>query len=75
MRALRQATGLKAGTALEIASMPVIAVAPEAKAFITSSTPSPSVAVTTGCGVGAKSRPAALYRPVATSARMATMKA
>jgi hypothetical protein len=36
-RALRHSTGLNAGTALEIASMPVIAVEPDAKARSTSS--------------------------------------
>ena len=35
-RALRHSTGLNAGTALEIASMPVIAVEPDAKARSTS---------------------------------------
>jgi hypothetical protein len=39
---------LNAGTALDIASMPVIAVDPEAKARRTRSTPTPSVAVSDG---------------------------
>jgi len=47
-RALRQATGLKAGTALDIASIPVIAVAPEEKARSKSRASSVSVACTAG---------------------------
>ena len=43
VRALREAGGWKAGTALEIASMPVIAVAPDEKARSTNSTVRPSI--------------------------------
>ena len=50
VRALRHSTGLNAGTAFEIASMPVIAVDPEAKARSTRITLSPSVAVSGGVG-------------------------
>lgn len=59
VRALRQGTGWKAGTALEIASIPVMAVEPDAKARITSSRPTPSTACCGGVGTGAKPRPAA----------------
>jgi hypothetical protein len=52
VRALRHSVGLNTGTALEIASIPVIAVDPDAKARRTSSTPTPSVALSGGLGVG-----------------------
>ena len=45
VRALRHSVGWKAGTALEMASMPVIAVEPDANARSTSRTPTPSLAV------------------------------
>ena len=54
VRALRHSVGLNTGTALEIASIPVIAVDPEENARSTSSTPTPSVAVSGGLGVGVK---------------------
>lgn len=59
VRALRHSGVRNAGTALETASMPVIDTAPEANARSTSSSPSPSVAGTTGGATGAKPRPAA----------------
>lgn len=52
VRAFRHSTGLNAGTALEIASMPVIAVEPEAKARSTSNMPTPWEASRTGGGTG-----------------------
>src|SRR5262249_18951644 len=51
VRALRHSMGLNTGTALEIASIPVIAVEPEAKARRINRTETPSVAVSAGLGV------------------------
>ncbi len=48
LRALRASGGRKTGTALEITSMPVIAVAPEEKARRMSRIPTPSVACRAG---------------------------
>ncbi len=67
VRALRHSVGLNTGTALEIASMPVIAVEPEANARRISRMPTLSVAVSGGLGVAWKLRPAASPRPTPTS--------
>ena len=75
VRALRHSVGLNTGTALEIASMPVIAVEPEEKARRISSTPTPSVAVSGGLGVAWKLWPAASIRPTAISTNIARMNA
>ena len=56
VRALRQEGGWKTGTALEIASIPVIAVAPEENARSTSSTLTPSIGFSPTAGVVAKPR-------------------
>ena len=63
VRALREAGGWKAGTALEIASMPVIAVAPEEKARSTNSTVMPSIGSRPTTGVGVKPRAGGIDQP------------
>src|SRR5450631_4054410 len=55
-----------------MASIPVIAVAPEENARSTRRTPSPSVAGTVGGGVAAKPWPAALISPTITISAIAT---
>jgi hypothetical protein len=54
VRALRHSTGLNAGTALETASMPVIAVDPDENARSSNSAPTASVAGSRGVGAGWK---------------------
>ena len=75
VRALREAGGWKAGTALESASMPVIAVAPDEKARSTNSTVTPSIGSRPTTGVGVKPSPEASTSPTAISAKMASTKA
>jgi hypothetical protein len=58
---------------LEIASMPVIAVAPELNARSTSSNPTAWVAWTGGGEIAWKPRPAALTRPTVISRYIAAM--
>ena len=67
VRALPAEGGRKAGTALEIASMPVIAVAPEEKARSTNNTVSPSIGSTVLVCVGAKPLVEASTRPTVIS--------
>ena len=75
VRALRHSTGLNAGTALETASTPVIAVAPEEKARSTSRAFTASVVGSRGGGSGWKPRPAAATSLAVMSAKIAMMKA
>jgi hypothetical protein len=75
VRALRHSGGLKTGTAFDIASMPVIAVDPDANARSTSSSPIPSDAFNGGVGVAWNPRPAACPSPTATSMAIAAMNA
>jgi hypothetical protein len=74
-RALRDVGGRNAGTALEIASIPVIAVAPEEKARSTNRTVMPSIGSRPTTGVGANPRVEASTRPTAISANMASTNA
>jgi hypothetical protein len=73
--ALRHSTGLYAGTAFEMASMPVIAVEPDENARGTSRAVTPSVMGRWWTGTGWKPWPAACTRPAITSAAMAAMNA
>ena len=75
VRALRDAGGWKAGTALEIASIPVIAVAPEENARSTNSTVMPSIGSRPTTGVGPKPREEASISPTAISANMPSTNA
>ena len=75
LRALRHSTGLNAGTALEIASMPVIAVEPDAKARSTSNRVTAWEAWSAGGGSARKPRPPASKRPTIISSAIATMNA
>ncbi|WP_162637638.1 hypothetical protein [Streptomyces qinglanensis] len=77
VRAFRQETGRKTGTALEIASMPVIAVAPE-KALTISRTPTEEApaAACVGCAAPAGAEPlTAAPTPAAISTALAAMNA
>ena len=75
IRALRHSVGLNDGTALEMASMPVMAVAPEANARSTSSRVTACTMARWRTGTGWNPRPAACTSPAATRAAMAAMKA
>src|SRR5258708_20997066 len=75
VRALRHSGGLKTGTAFEIASMPVIAVDPDANARSTSSSPIPSDAFNGGVGGAGNPRPAPSPIPPATRTTIAAMNA
>jgi hypothetical protein len=71
-RAVRCCGARNAGTALEMVSIPVIAVDPEANARSASSTPTVCVAC---CGAGGAGDPIACQSPVATSTAIARMNA
>ena len=75
IRALRHSVGLNAGTALEMASMPVMAVAPAANARSTSSTVTACTMARWRTGTGWNPRPAACTSPATTRAAIAAMKA
>ena len=72
---MRADGGWKAGTALEIASMPVIAVAPEEKARSTNSTVSPSIGSTVLVRLSAKPVVEASTKPTAINIAMPSTNA
>jgi hypothetical protein len=75
IRALRHSTGLNDGTALEMASIPVMAVEPDANARSTTSTLRACTTARWRAGTRWNPRPAACTRPAITRVAIAAMNA